>query len=48
MGLPTIQVMAIGKENLANKLKSVHMPNAFLVYLCMLVRKILVNNSQFA
>ena len=27
----TIQVKAIGEENLANKLQSVYMPNTFLV-----------------
>ena len=29
----TTQVKTIGKENLANKLQSVHMPNTFSVYL---------------
>ena len=37
----TIQVKAISEENLANKLQSVHMQNAFLVYLA---RKILANS----
>ena len=29
----TIRVKAIGKENLVNKLQSMHMPNTFLVNL---------------
>ena len=41
----TIQIKSIGEENLANKLKSVHMPNTFLLYLQILARKILVNIS---
>ena len=42
--LRTTQVKAIGE---VNKLKSVHMPNKFLVYLCLLVRKIVANSSWF-
>ena len=43
----TIQVRAIARKYLVNKLQSVHMSNTFLVYLWILTRKILVNNSQF-
>ena len=43
----TIQVKGIGEEILANKLQSVHMINSFLVYLWILVRKSLLNSSQF-
>ena len=46
-GWRTIQIKAVGEENLANKPQSMHMSNTFLVYLWILVKKTL-NCLRFA